>query len=181
MFRKPRWFFAASSMTIMLGFLSVAGSAHATPLMLNQEFKDFGTTQCMMVGYGEPGTGHAVFQGSCSLTRGQQNSHWDFTNVQVPGNIWGHIVNKQSGSCLAPSSYRQAGSPLIVGSCTAGSSWWRLLPWTYSVAIPGYHLVNRASGMCAAIPGGSLRPGTSVIQWPCGTWRDHLWWVGRSF
>jgi hypothetical protein len=40
---------------------------------------------------------------------------------------------------------------------------------------PAARVVNFNSGMCMAIPGGSLVAGERVIQWPCGVSEDHVW------
>src|SRR5687768_10047005 len=37
------------------------------------------------------------------------------------------------------------------------------------------HIINNNSGQCLAVPGGSTVEGTGLIQWGCGTWRDHYW------
>ncbi|MEV8099095.1 RICIN domain-containing protein [Kitasatospora sp. NPDC085879] len=37
------------------------------------------------------------------------------------------------------------------------------------------HIVNNNSNQCLAVPGGSTAAGTGLIQWPCGSWKDHYW------
>ncbi|MGW7462062.1 RICIN domain-containing protein [Streptomyces sp. NPDC054797] len=42
-------------------------------------------------------------------------------------------------------------------------------------------LRNVNSGQCLAVPGGSMDPGTGLIQWPCGGWMDHKWHLKAAF
>lgn len=44
-----------------------------------------------------------------------------------------------------------------------------------AAAAAASHVVNQGSNKCLAVPGGSTAKGTGLIQWPCGTWRDHYW------
>lgn len=37
------------------------------------------------------------------------------------------------------------------------------------------HIINNNSGQCLAVPGGSTEAGIGLIQWGCGSWRDHYW------
>jgi hypothetical protein len=43
------------------------------------------------------------------------------------------------------------------------------------------HVVNFNSGQCLGVPGGSTVNGEGLIQWPCGTWRDHYWRAEYGF
>ncbi|MEW2136279.1 RICIN domain-containing protein [Streptomyces sp. NPDC005409] len=42
-------------------------------------------------------------------------------------------------------------------------------------------LRNVNSGQCLAVPGGSMDPGTGLIQWPCSGWMDHKWHLKAAF
>ncbi|MFD9733803.1 RICIN domain-containing protein [Umezawaea sp. NPDC059074] len=44
-----------------------------------------------------------------------------------------------------------------------------------AVAAAFGHIVNDNSGKCLAVPGGSTAAGTGLIQWTCGSFRDHQW------
>lgn len=49
-------------------------------------------------------------------------------------------------------------------------------PMRDAVAAAAYgHIVNDNSGLCLAVPGGSLEPGVGLNQYWCGTWADHFW------
>ncbi|GAA4899445.1 RICIN domain-containing protein [Streptomyces coeruleoprunus] len=90
-----------------------------------------------------------------------------------------HIVNRNSGQCLAvPGGSTQQGTGLIQWGC--GS--WNDHYWTFRYAFSSgglnyYQLENLNSHQCLAVPGASTQQGTQVIQWPCGTWKDHYWGV----
>ncbi|GHF09865.1 RICIN domain-containing protein [Streptomyces morookaense] len=40
---------------------------------------------------------------------------------------------------------------------------------------------NANSGHCLAVPGASTQNGMGLIQWGCGTWRDHFWQFEFAF
>ncbi|GAA3038598.1 hypothetical protein GCM10020229_57310 [Kitasatospora albolonga] len=88
-----------------------------------------------------------------------------------------HIINNNSNQCLAvPGGSTADGTGLIQWPCGT----WNDHYWTanYKFTESGYYwyqVVNYNSGKCLAVPGASTTAGTQVIQWPCGTWRDHYW------
>ncbi|WP_409235880.1 RICIN domain-containing protein [Streptomyces sp. PA5.6] len=41
------------------------------------------------------------------------------------------------------------------------------------------HIINDGSGKCLAVPGGSKEQGIGLIQWGCGSWKDHFWSLER--
>ncbi|MCC3773729.1 RICIN domain-containing protein [Streptomyces sp. UNOB3_S3] len=40
---------------------------------------------------------------------------------------------------------------------------------------------NANSGQCLAVPGASTENGKGLIQWGCGSWRDHYWEFEYAF
>ncbi|MFJ6013703.1 RICIN domain-containing protein [Streptomyces sp. NPDC092952] len=44
-----------------------------------------------------------------------------------------------------------------------------------------HHIVNRRSGLCLAVPGGSQAPAEQLNQFTCGAWADHFWNVEYKF
>ena len=68
---------------------------------------------------------------------------------------------------------RGDGAPLIQWGINGGANQqWRFVPLggTY------YEIVNVNSGKCLTVPGGSLTPGTGIVQWTCG--RAGQTWLG---
>ncbi|WP_370417978.1 RICIN domain-containing protein [Streptomyces sp. QH1-20] len=92
---------------------------------------------------------------------------------------YGWVRNVNSAHCLAvPGGSTENGIGLIQWGC--GN--WRDHYWQFEYAFNSggrsyYRLRNLNSGQCLAVPGASTNPGTQVIQWPCGTWKDHYWGV----
>ncbi|MEV6776957.1 RICIN domain-containing protein [Streptomyces syringium] len=92
---------------------------------------------------------------------------------------YGWVRNANSAHCLAvPGGSTENGIGLIQWGC--GN--WRDHYWQFEYAFNSggrsyYRLRNLNSGQCLAVPGASTDPGTQVIQWPCGTWKDHYWGI----
>ncbi|MER5638780.1 RICIN domain-containing protein [Kitasatospora sp. NPDC002227] len=113
-------------------------------------------------------TGTAAAQ-SPAHARVRPNIGWD--------GVYDHIVNNNSGLCLAlPGASTAYGAGVIQWPC--GS--WTDHYWTtdYQFTESGYywyHVVNRNSGQCLALPGASTQAGAQLVQWPCGQWKDHYW------
>ncbi|GAA0445057.1 RICIN domain-containing protein [Streptomyces stramineus] len=40
---------------------------------------------------------------------------------------------------------------------------------------------NANSAHCLAVPGGSTENGAGLIQWGCGSWKDHYWQFEHAF
>ncbi|MGC0334698.1 hypothetical protein RKD23_007688 [Streptomyces sp. SAI-170] len=93
-----------------------------------------------------------------------------------------HVINVNSNQCLSvPGGSTTAGTGLAQWPC--GS--WNDHYWSFQYAFSSggvnyYRLENLNSHQCLAVPGGSTTAGTQVIQWPCGTWRDHYWGVRNT-
>ncbi|GHF58198.1 hypothetical protein GCM10010218_44590 [Streptomyces mashuensis] len=92
---------------------------------------------------------------------------------------YGWVRNANSAHCLAvPGGSTQNGIGLIQWGCGG----WQDHYWQFEYAFSSggrsyYHVRNLNSRQCLAVPGASTTPGTQVIQWPCGDWKDHFWGV----
>lgn len=95
------------------------------------------------------------------------------------------IVNNNSIQCASPGDFwdpatRLAGTKLVQQGCDPDHPeqiWSFEGPYFLDGSGDYYRLHNALSGMCMAVDSSTTTPGPYVIQWPCGTWRDHYWRV----
>ncbi|MGW7209719.1 RICIN domain-containing protein [Streptomyces sp. NPDC054837] len=85
------------------------------------------------------------------------------------------LYNMATGLCVAnPLSDQDQGTVMFQYTCSnSDSNYWSLQPMTGG----GYHVINKASGQCLAIPGGVKDTKLKAIQWPCQqTQNDEQVW-----
>ncbi len=76
-------------------------------------------------------------------------------------------VFQTSGLCLAQENDDTNGSAIVQTSCSVGPR----SQWTYN----GTTIVNRQSGSCIDVNGGSTARGTVLISWPCNGQNNQRW------
>lgn len=139
------------------------------------------------LGYGNLGAsetfGNSMMMANTTLDRGgavrvasYDNDPWTYD--VVPGENWLHVA--EGGGWLAirntgtpgmlalavPNARKDAGAPVILWTYEKGhyEQQWGL------THLPGddlgyYHIKNRNSGLCLAVP--NADPGAKLVQWPC--------------
>ena len=110
-----------------------------------------------------------VIMWNCDAEAGQswQNyMHYDATAGQIKNG---------NGDCLDETSQSE-GSNIYAMTCMTGGDLTEQL-WDF-VSVRGttyVELVNRSSGMCLSVAGGSTANGSRVIAWKCQGTLDQLW------
>ncbi|MER6914512.1 RICIN domain-containing protein [Streptomyces sp. NPDC000594] len=91
--------------------------------------------------------------------------------------VYQRVRNFGTHLCLAvPGGSLEEGKQLIQWPCGPWNDhYWAFENAFTSGGLQYVRIRNLNSGQCLAVPGGSTAAGTTVIQWPCGTWRDHYW------
>lgn len=152
-----------------------SGSAMAPTLRTDgvyDHITNYNSNQCLAVPGGSTAQGTGLIQWPCGNWRDHYWSvQYQFTSS---GFYWYHVVNLNSGQCLAvPGGSTAQGTQVIQWPCGQ----WADHYWAFATDKAGVtHIANGNSGQCLAIPGGSTAQGTKVIQWPCGQWNDHYWY-----
>jgi len=86
---------------------------------------------------------------------------------------WIHIVNGNSGQCLAiGGGNAYPGATAIQWTCNGRAE------QTWYVDGHAWSPIYYNSELCIAIGGGSLVRGAKAILWPCNGGREQLWYVG---
>jgi len=94
----------------------------------------------------------------------------NYANEQVERRSLGgytQYVVQRSGLCLAQADDNGSGGAVVQTSCSIGPR----SQWTYN----GTTVVNRASGSCLDVDGGSTDAGTKLIVWPCHGNANQRW------
>lgn len=117
--------------------------------------------------------GAAVHQWTYS---GADNQWW--LRVLTPEGYY-RVVNVNSGKCLGVSGASLGnGAQIVQWDCNDSYD----QQWSYSYAgtlpsgWPVYNLVDRNSGKCLGIIGGSTDTGGNAVQWTCNGSRDQEWY-----
>ena len=124
------------------------------------------SAECLAVGGGSRQQGATVIQWGCD---GQNKQQWvvDTSNTKVGGDgrTYYHIVNVNSGMCLAvPGGSTAWNLQLIQWPCGSWNDhYWSLDNGTGTQGL----MRNYNSSLCMAVGGASLTQGAPVIQWGC--------------
>jgi Ricin-type beta-trefoil lectin domain-like len=87
--------------------------------------------------------------------------------------------NLGTGLCMSV-AYNDSpdwGYPVVQATCWGGVNqhWDFTRSWLDGRGVRWGHIVNRETGLCLAVRGGSHTSGVGLMEWPCGNWADHWW------
>ncbi|QZO01346.1 RICIN domain-containing protein [Chenggangzhangella methanolivorans] len=88
-------------------------------------------------------------------------------NAQAPTGL---AVNRNSGMCMGVAG-AAADAPVAQGACLDQTA----QQWALQSAAGGYAIVNRASGLCLEVSGGSKKNGAGVVQATCSGKSKQIW------
>jgi hypothetical protein len=128
-----------------------------------------GSGKCLNIPGGSTETNAPVTQFTCG---NWEDHYWYWENAHNTDFVW--LRNSHSGKCLSNAGDNRAGAPMVQAPCAYESK----MLWLWE-QYPDLKLQirNRNTGMCLAVSGGSKADNAQVIQWPCGAFDDHFWYV----
>ncbi|WP_045744850.1 RICIN domain-containing protein [Actinoplanes rectilineatus] len=142
----------------------------------------FNYNLCAEVQGGSTANSAVVQQFTCGLGL---HMAWQFRYLD---NGYYRLVNVKSGKCMNVQGGGSANGTAIIqftcGGASAYNDQWRMV---YLITFWGhdyYHIINRQTGKCLNLRGGSSSPGADIIQWTCSdtalnddfTWQIPAGW-----
>ncbi|WP_327358043.1 M60 family metallopeptidase [Streptomyces sp. NBC_01304] len=110
-------------------------------------------------------------QGIAALKLPKAPTDWSRIAVYSQGQ---QLANAATGQCLTAGAPRGA---VTLAPCRTTAT----QQWSLTAASGGtQQLVNSASRQCLAVPNASARPGTGLLQMPCGRGADRQWRLGTT-
>jgi hypothetical protein len=105
------------------------------------------------------------------------DNQWWIRPWQADG--YTRLFSRYSGKCLGVTGgSTAAGATVVQWTCNGGADQEWYVRWTganTSGGLPIYTIVDRNSGQCLGVSGGSTAVGAQAVQWPCDGHPDQQW------